>query len=191
MLRLLGFVFLVILCVDTAPWGLAIGALLCVAWLFLTPPSLTGVQGTGIFKPSTGAADRKFRSAIPLVHAVYCPNCDAITDSPHDACSSCGSRSVIAVSRLWHVTVAHASAGAGKYKISFTADVREIPATALSDTINLIASLAELGGDLEAFHIQVDSAEIADKTADGRKIELVKPVTRSADVWDGVHRQAS
>lgn len=189
MLRLLGFVFLVIICVDTAPWGLAIGVILCVAWLIATPAFTT--RSSGIFEKPTRGADRRLRSAIPLAHAVYCADCDAITDSDHDACCSCGSRSILAVTRLWQHSVAYEPVRSAKYKISFTADVREIPAVGLSEAINRMVSLAELGGDLENFHIQVDAVEASDALAERKKIELVKPVARPANAWRSTQRQAS
>jgi hypothetical protein len=193
MLRLLGFVFLVLICVDTAPWGLVIGAVLCVAWLYATPASMTTSWRSSIFEKSNRVADANHPSlrAIPLVHAVYCANCDSITDSPHDTCSTCGSRSIISVSRLWQLTVAHPPVSSARYKISFTADVREIPAVGLSEAINLIASLAELGGELEVFHIQVDSVEASEALADGKKMELVKRIPQRANAWHRTHRRAS
>ena len=193
MLRLLGFAFLVIICVDTAPWGLAVGAILCVAWLFTTPASLSRFCCAGFFDKSTRVTggDNRYLSAISLVQAVYCANCDLITNSPHNACRSCGSHSIIAVSRLWQLTVAPAPANSARYKISFTADVREIPAIGLGEAFKLIGRLAELGGELKVLHIQVDTVETSDASADGQKIELVKPVTRSANTWQRIHRQAS
>jgi len=193
MLRLLGFVFLVIICVDTAPWGLAIGAILCVAWLFTTPASLSRFWGAGVFERSNRVAgfEHQYLSAIPLVNAVYCANCDSITDSPHEACLGCGSHSILAVSRLWQLAVTHAPAGSANFKISFTADVREIPAVGLSEAVNLIVRLTELGGDLKVFHIQVDSVEASDELAEGQKIELVKRAPRAADSWRRTHRRAS
>ena len=193
MLRLLGFAFLVVVCVDTAPWGLAVGAILCAAWLLATPASLSRFRGAGFFDKSarvTGA-DNPYLNAISLVQAVYCANCDLITDSPNNACRSCGSHSIIAVSRLWQLTGTPASADPAKYKISFTADVREIPASGLGEAFKLIGRLAELGGELKVLHVQVDAMEASGASADGQKIELVKSVTRSANTWQRIHRQAS
>ncbi len=195
MLRLLGFAFLVIICVDTAPWGLAVGAILCVAWLFTTPasPSLSRFRDAGFFDKSTRVTggDNQYLSAISLAQAVYCANCDLITNSPHNACRSCGSHSIIAVSRLWQLTVAPAPAGSARFTVNLTADVREIPAIGLSEAFKLIGRLTELGGELKDLHIQVDSVETNNESADGQRIELVKPVTRSANTRQRIHRQAS
>ena len=188
MLRLLGFVFLVLICINTAPWGLAIGAILCVAWLVATPASLT------ISSERAGCvADAHHRSpgTIPLVHAVYCADCDAITESDRDACCTCGSRSILAVTRLWQHSFGHAAVRSAKYKISFTADVREIPAAGLREATSVIASLADLGGELKVFHIQVDSVEAIDTLPERQKIELVRPVARSANAGHRTQRRAS
>ncbi len=184
MLRLLGFVFLLILCVGTAPWGLVIGAILCVAWLFEAPAILsrfwngrpsTEFAGTMGLKPGSV-------NAVPLVHAVYCANCDSITDSPHEACRCCGSHSILAVSRLWQMAVVHAPVGVPRHRVSFRAEVREIPADGLSEAINLMMRLTELGGELDLFHIQVEGVEKA--RGETTPIEWVKAKPRSVKAWD-------
>ncbi|ABF43385.1 hypothetical protein Acid345_4385 [Candidatus Koribacter versatilis Ellin345] len=194
MLRLLGFVFLVIICVDTAPWGLVIGTIACVAWLF--PPTWLSrfwAPGTFAKAPRVAGANIGSLNAIPLVNAVYCANCDAITDSPHESCRGCGSHSILAVARLWQLSAAHAPAGAARHKISFTADIRDIPAIGLSEAVNLIVRLTEMGGALQVFHIHVDDAEAeaSNAPAVGQKIELVKPVARATTPRPRPRRKAS
>jgi len=39
-------------------------------------------------------------NAISLRSAVLCADCDVVSDSPHDCCLVCGSRSLLNVSRL-------------------------------------------------------------------------------------------
>jgi hypothetical protein len=39
-------------------------------------------------------------NAIRLRQAVLCVGCDVISDSPHDACLVCGSRSLLPLSRV-------------------------------------------------------------------------------------------
>ena len=39
-------------------------------------------------------------TAIPLRQAVLCPNCDCISDSPHDNCLICGSPSLLPLARV-------------------------------------------------------------------------------------------
>jgi hypothetical protein len=39
-------------------------------------------------------------SAVPLLNAVFCVDCETITNSPHDACTVCGSHSLINLFRM-------------------------------------------------------------------------------------------
>jgi hypothetical protein len=39
-------------------------------------------------------------NAVRLQSAVLCPNCDVVSDSPHDTCSICGSRSLLPLARV-------------------------------------------------------------------------------------------
>lgn len=39
-------------------------------------------------------------NAISLKNAVLCANCDVVSDSPHDHCRVCGSRSLFNISRI-------------------------------------------------------------------------------------------
>ena len=41
-----------------------------------------------------------FFNAISLQNAVLCAECDCVTDSPHDKCLVCGSRSLFNISRV-------------------------------------------------------------------------------------------
>jgi hypothetical protein len=39
-------------------------------------------------------------NAVALQNAVLCAECDVVSDSPHDICMVCGSRSLINISRM-------------------------------------------------------------------------------------------
>ena len=39
-------------------------------------------------------------NAIALQNAVLCAECDVVTDSPHDTCLVCGSRSLFNIARM-------------------------------------------------------------------------------------------
>jgi hypothetical protein len=39
-------------------------------------------------------------NAVALRNAVLCAECDVVSDSPHDSCMICGSRSLINISRI-------------------------------------------------------------------------------------------
>lgn len=40
-------------------------------------------------------------NAVPLQNAVLCAECDVVSDSPHDVCLVCGSRSLINIARIF------------------------------------------------------------------------------------------
>ena len=39
-------------------------------------------------------------NAVSLQHAVLCAECDVVSDSPHDVCMVCGSRSLVNICRI-------------------------------------------------------------------------------------------
>lgn len=43
----------------------------------------------------------QFLNAVPLQHAVLCAECDVVSDSPHDVCMVCGSRSLFNIARVF------------------------------------------------------------------------------------------
>ncbi len=183
MLRVLGFVFVVTVCVEMAPWGLVVGAILFLGWAFLQPAPLRShdeqLRMTG----------NKLLSAIPLTNAVYCVNCNLITNSPHDSCGVCGSHSVVGVLRAWQATSAEPHIKAGRYRISLTADIHEIPADGLNETTKLVSRLAELGGDVKACHIEVEPVFSSGAIPIDTKIEVLTPA-KPINSWQQV-RQAS
>jgi hypothetical protein len=44
---------------------------------------------------------RRCLNAIALQNAVLCAACDVVSDSPHDACLVCGSRSLFNIARMF------------------------------------------------------------------------------------------
>lgn len=40
-------------------------------------------------------------NAVPLENAVLCAECDVVSDSPHDICMVCGSRSLFNIARVF------------------------------------------------------------------------------------------
>jgi hypothetical protein len=45
-------------------------------------------------------AARRPLNAVALQHAVLCAECDVVSDSPHDMCMVCGSRSLVNICRI-------------------------------------------------------------------------------------------
>ena len=103
-------------------------------------------------------------SAVHLLNAVFCADCETISNSPHDACTVCGSPSLINLFRMLGGTLrnqkrqsAEDHAKTAKYNLELTVKVHEIPANELNRTIESISRLAEVCGDLESLHINVES----------------------------------
>jgi hypothetical protein len=102
-------------------------------------------------------------SAVPMLNAVFCADCETISNSPHDACTVCGSRSLISLFRMLGGTLRsqkpQATAGhakTAKYNLELTAKVHGIPATELNHVMESITRLAEVPGDLESLHLDVE-----------------------------------
>jgi hypothetical protein len=181
MLRLLGVIFLGIVCLSAGPWGLLVGAILI----------LLGHFNETVRVRKVGSASEGCLSAVPLCNAVYCANCEVITNSPHDSCSVCGSHSVVGVSRMltrrgWRHAGAKTPAKAAKYKLNLIAEVREIPADGLNETADLITRLAEAGGDVRCLHVNVEpnfgQAVLLDRFSE-KTFSSTVPLTRPASAF--------
>ena len=103
-------------------------------------------------------------SAVPLLNAVFCADCETISNSQHGGCTVCGSRSLINLFRMVGGTLrsqtphsAETHGKTAKYNLELTVKVREIPADELNRAIELISRLAEVYGGLESVHINVES----------------------------------
>src|SRR5208282_1175566 len=97
---------------------------------------------------------------------------ETISNSPHDACSVCGSRSLINLFRMLDGKLrsqkpqsAEDHAKPAKYNLELTVKVHEIPALDLNRVIESISRLAEVSGVLESLHINVEP--VFDMRADG------------------------
>jgi hypothetical protein len=56
------------------------------------------MDGSGV----VGSRERtRILNAVPLQNAVLCAECDVVSDSPHDVCMVCGSRSLFNVARVF------------------------------------------------------------------------------------------
>jgi hypothetical protein len=113
---------------------------------------------------NAGADTKRRLSAVPLLNAVFCVDCETISNSQHDACSVCGSHSLISLFRMLGGTLRSQKpqstanhAKTAKYNLELTAKVHEIPANELNRVIESISRLAEVCSDLESLHINVES----------------------------------
>jgi len=113
---------------------------------------------------NAGAHTDEGLNAVPLHNAVFCVDCETISNSPHDACTICGSHSLTSLFRMLggtlrsqkpQPTAEHAKTA--KYNLELIAKVREIPATELSLIIESMTRLAEAGGAVESLRINVET----------------------------------
>jgi hypothetical protein len=118
---------------------------------------------------NTAADTETGLSAVPLLNAVFCVDCETISNSPHDACTVCGSHSLINLFRMVGGTLRSQKtqlAGDGaktvKYNLELIAKVREIPATELSLIIESMTRLAQAGRAVESLRINVETVFIAE-----------------------------
>ncbi|MGA2338224.1 MAG: hypothetical protein WBQ19_07400 [Terriglobales bacterium] len=112
---------------------------------------------------NAGAHTEGGLSAVSLLNAVFCADCETISNSPHDACSVCGSRSLINLFRMLEGNLrsqkpesAEDHAKPATYNLELTVNVHGIPAHELNRVIESISRLAEVSGDLESLHINVE-----------------------------------
>lgn len=103
-------------------------------------------------------------STVRLLSAVFCADCEYISNSPHDTCTVCGSPSLINLFRMLGSTLrnqkpqsAEKHVKTAKYNLELTVKVHEIPANELNRFIESISRLAEVCRDLESCHINVES----------------------------------
>jgi len=113
---------------------------------------------------NTGAHIEGGVGAVPLLNAVFCVDCETISNSPHDACTVCGSHSLINLFRMLGGTLRSQKpqstadhARTAKYNLELTVKVHEIPANELNHAIESISRLAEACCDLESLHLNVES----------------------------------
>jgi hypothetical protein len=111
-----------------------------------------------------GADTEGAMQAVPLLKAVFCVDCETISNSPHDVCTVCGSPSLTNVFRMLGGSLrsqsTHSAADlpkTAKYNLELTIKVHEVPANELNRAIESISRLAEVCGDLESLHINVES----------------------------------
>jgi len=57
----------------------------------------SAMSGSGEISPQRP----RFLNSVPLDNAVLCADCDVISDSPHDICLVCGSRSLFNIARIF------------------------------------------------------------------------------------------
>jgi hypothetical protein len=113
---------------------------------------------------NTATDTEKGLSAVPLLNAVFCVDCETITNSPHDACTVCGSHSLINLFRMVGGTLRSQKtqldghrAKTAKYNLELVAKLREIPAAELSLIIESMTQLAQAGRVVESLRLNIET----------------------------------
>ncbi len=110
----------------------------------------------------SGTSIEKDVSTVPLLQAVFCVDCETVSDSAQHTCTVCGSSSVISLFRLLGGSlrgqkVPSSSDQGKKYELELMVKVRGVPAGELNDIIQFVTRLAELGGEVGCLHINLES----------------------------------
>lgn len=113
---------------------------------------------------SAAADTDRSLTTVPLHNAVFCVDCEIISNSPHDVCTVCGSHSLIGLFRMLGGALRSQKAQTPedharpiKYDLELTVKVHQVAAADLNQAIESITHLANVGGDLEMLHINVES----------------------------------
>ncbi len=108
---------------------------------------------------TTGRELEPEMSVVPLQNAVFCVNCETISNSPHDVCEVCGSHSLVSLFRMLGGTLRgkNHSPELIKYNLELTVRVNEVSAADLNRAISTLTSLSEVGKDLQTLHLNIES----------------------------------
>jgi hypothetical protein len=106
---------------------------------------------------------------LPLSYAVFCLDCEVISSSRGDQCSTCKSRSLVSLARILGGSLlahrAQKEREGGLFDITITIELQQMHAKDLSTTVERLTSVIspKLARDRASFHINVKP--IVDKLA--------------------------
>lgn len=102
-------------------------------------------------------------SAVPLRDAVFCADCETISNSPHEGCAICGSHSLINLFRMVGGTLQNQKvqsiegpAKTASYNLELDVKVHELPGSEMTRIIESMNRLAETCSGVEFVHIKVE-----------------------------------
>jgi hypothetical protein len=106
---------------------------------------------------------------VSLRNAVFCVDCEMVSDSPYEVCTGCGSRSVVSLCRLLGGSLLGPGAKTKsntkciKYNLVVTVKVYEVAANDLNRVIGSITQIAQAGGNVQCLHLNVESVLASDR----------------------------
>ena len=111
-----------------------------------------------------GNENKREFSVVPLQNAVFCVDCESVSNSPNDKCLVCGSHSLFGLFRmlggtLWNRKIDNDEREKGvRYDLEITVEINGMTAKDLNQIIASISRLIEPNtGVWKGFHINVDS----------------------------------
>ena len=105
---------------------------------------------------------------LPLWNAVFCLDCEVISNSRGDECSACESRSLVNLARMLEGSLlAHRAQHFHKYEsglfdITIAVELQQIHAKDLSTTVERLTSVigSKLAQDRASFHVNVKPSAV-------------------------------
>jgi hypothetical protein len=103
---------------------------------------------------------------LPLLHAVFCLDCEVISSSRGDECPTCKGRALVNLARMLESSLlAHRAQYSHEgeresFDITIAVELRQMPAKDLSSTVERLTSVIgpKLAEDRASFHINVKPA---------------------------------
>ena len=109
------------------------------------------------------AKNRLEKGGLPLWNAVFCLDCEVISNSRGDECPVCNGRSLVSLARVLggslfaHREQASQERESKLFDVTITVDLQQMPAKELTATLERLTSVIapKLASDQGAFHINV------------------------------------
>jgi hypothetical protein len=117
-------------------------------------------QRQGLLFMSAALRNHPDENILPLWNAIFCLDCEVISNGRGDECPSCKSRSVVSLARmLGGSLLAHRAQRreSGLFDITIAVELQQVNAKDLSTTVERLTSVVgpQLAGDRATFHISV------------------------------------
>jgi len=114
-------------------------ALCALAFTVVTDMSSNGKR------VSAGAWNERQADIVPLGTAVFCLDCEAISNSRGDECQACGSRSLVSLARILGGSLGEHNVDPGladrSFDITLTVELHAIPAQDLNSTVEELTNV--------------------------------------------------
>jgi hypothetical protein len=110
----------------------------------------------------TGTSNHSEAVVLPLWNAVFCLDCEVISNGRGDECAACKSRALVSLARMLEGSLlAHsAQRGGGLFDVTITIELQQMNAKGLTTAVERLTGVigAKLALDRASFHINVEPA---------------------------------